>query len=299
MNMSPFRLDEISVRGRRYQVRVWGAEQGPTLFFLHGWGDVGASFQFVVDAMPGSWRIVAPDWRGFGGSQWNDDAYWFLDYLADLDALIAHYSPDQPASIAGHSLGGIVASLYAGVRPERVARFANLEGFALWVASADETPGRLGTWLQNIRERGDSGSSRPSFRHYARREDFAARLLRDNPRLTAERAAFLAECSLLAKDAGFVFAGDPHHRWISPVLFPLDDAMACWRQVSAKTMWITGRQSPIMQALEKRPDDYAQRLACFADVRVEHLDDCGHNLHHDQPEALARLLDAFFSARID
>jgi pimeloyl-ACP methyl ester carboxylesterase len=259
------------------------------LYFLHGWGDVGASFQFVVDALPASWRIVAPDWRGFGGSQWNEDAYWFLDYLADLDAVLNHYSPDQPASIVGHSLGGIVASLYAGVRPERVSRFANLEGFALWVFPPAETPTRLDNWLAGIR--GDQ----PAFRRYRCPEEFAARLRRDNPRLTDERAVFLAEHSLLVVNDAYVFAGDPHHRWISPVLFPLEDAMACWRRVTATTLWVAGRQSPVMRSFADQPDDYAQRLACFADVQVAQLDDCGHNLHHDQPEALAKLLDGFFS----
>ena len=101
--MLPFECEAIVVRGRRCHVRVWGERDAPTLFFLHGWGDVGASFQFVVDVLPGNWRVIAPDWRGFGGSQWNDDAYWFLDYLADLDAVLAHYSPLKPVSIAGHS----------------------------------------------------------------------------------------------------------------------------------------------------------------------------------------------------
>ena len=288
--MKPSRIEKIAVRGRCYQVSVWGEDGAPTLFFLHGWGDVGASFQFVVDALAGHWRVVAPDWRGFGGSQWNHDAYWFLDYLADLDSLLAHYSPDQPVSIVGHSLGGIVASLYAGVRPERVARFANLEGFALWVSSPDETPARLGKWLEAVRA-GD-----PAFRHYRRPADFAARLRNDNPRLTVERAAFLAEHSLRTVDDGCVFSGDPHHRWVSPVLFPLDDAMACWRRITAPTLWIAGCQSVIMRSFAERPDDYKQRLACFPNVEVCQIDDCGHNLHHDQPVALAGLLEDFFVA---
>jgi pimeloyl-ACP methyl ester carboxylesterase len=36
---------------------------------MHGWMDVGASFQFVVDALQGDWHVIAPDWRGFGLSQ--------------------------------------------------------------------------------------------------------------------------------------------------------------------------------------------------------------------------------------
>ena len=133
--MRTSRSEFVSLRARRHHVRVWGEAGAPTFFFLHGWGDVGASFQFAVDALQGNWRIIAPDWRGFGQSQWNEGPYVFADYIADLDALLTHYSPVQPVQIAGHSLGGIVASLYAGIRPERVSRFANLEGFGLWVLS--------------------------------------------------------------------------------------------------------------------------------------------------------------------
>ena len=71
-------------------------------------------------------------------------------------------------------------------------------------------------------------------------------------------------------------------------------SMACWRQVKAPTLWVAGRQSPIMRQFIERPDVYRERLACFADVCDAQLDDCGHNLHHDQPEALARLLADFF-----
>ena len=287
--MLPFECEAIVVRGRRCHVRVWGERDAPTLFFLHGWGDVGASFQFVVDVLPGNWRVIAPDWRGFGGSQWNDDAYWFLDYLADLDAVLAHYSPLKPVSIAGHSLGGIVASLYAGTRPERVARFAKLEGFAPWVTTPDETPARLGKWLDEV------AHGEPAFRTYARRDDFAARLCRDNPRLTAERAAFLAEQSLRADGDSFVFAADPRHRWTSPVLFPLPDAIACWRRISARCLLVAGRQSLFMRQFAARRDELDQRLACFADARLAWIEDCGHNLHHDQPRDLARLLADFFA----
>ena len=287
--MKTSRSEFVAVRDRRYHVRLWGDDEAQTLFFLHGWGDVSASFQFVVEALPGNWRIVAPDWRGFGLTQWNDGPYWFPDYIADLDALLEHYSPDEPASIVGHSMGAIVASLYAGIRPERVARFANLEGFALWVSAPGETPDRFDTWLQQIRD------NNSSFRHYARREEFAVRMRRDNPRLTVERAAFVAEHATLAVDNGFVFAGDPRHRWINPVLYPLEEAKACWCRVTASTLWVAGRDSVIMKPFAANPDDYQARMDCFAKVREVLIDDCGHNLHHDQPEQLATRLGEFFA----
>ncbi|MBS1173205.1 MAG: putative methyl ester carboxylesterase, partial [Proteobacteria bacterium] len=85
-------------------MRRWGADGAPRLFVLHGWMDVGASFQFVVDALEGEWQVIAPDWRGFGESEWTGRPYWFPDYLADLDALLARYSSDEPARLVGASM---------------------------------------------------------------------------------------------------------------------------------------------------------------------------------------------------
>ena len=98
------------------------------MLLLHGWMDTGASFQFVVDCMADDSSCVALDWRGFGRTDWEPNGYWFPNYLADLDALLDILSPNQPTHLVGHSMGGNVASLYAGVRPERVARLVNIEG---------------------------------------------------------------------------------------------------------------------------------------------------------------------------
>ena len=119
----------------------------------------------------------------------------------------------------------------------------------------------------------------------------------DNPRLTAERATFIAEHATLATEDcfGFVFAGDPRHRWINPVLYPLDEAKACWRRVSAPTLWVAGRDSVMMKPFAANPEDYQARMNCFARVREVLIDDCGHSLHHDQPEQLAARLGEFFA----
>jgi pimeloyl-ACP methyl ester carboxylesterase len=57
------------VRGLRYHVRHWGDPQAPKIFMMHGWMDMSASFQFMVDALQQEWHVIAPDWRGFGLSE--------------------------------------------------------------------------------------------------------------------------------------------------------------------------------------------------------------------------------------
>jgi pimeloyl-ACP methyl ester carboxylesterase len=278
----------VRVRERRLHVRSWGESTAPSIFMLHGWHDASASFQFVVDALQREWHVIAPDWRGFGLSQWTDDAYWFPDYLADLDALLEMFSPGTPVRVVGHSMGGNVASIYAGIRPERIAGIVNLEGFGLRPTDADEAPMRYGKWLAQAR----AGAG---FRLYPDRAAFAARLRHDNPRLTVERAAFLSEHLAEEVPGGFRFAADPHHRWVNPILYRMEEARACWRRATAPTLWVRGGDSQFMREYIPSEADYRERLACFAAARDVLLADCGHNLHHDRPEEVARLIEEFFN----
>src|SRR5262245_57364897 len=173
--MKPSESIFVDVRGLRYHLRCWGDSEARKLFLLHGWMDVSASFQFLVDALQGDWRVIAPDWRGYGLSQWSPaDSYWFPDYLGDLDALLARLSPAEPATLVGHSMGGNVACLYAGVRAERVARLVNLEGFGLRGNDASQAPERYARWLDELVEP-------PRFRDYASFDELASRLQQGNP----------------------------------------------------------------------------------------------------------------------
>jgi pimeloyl-ACP methyl ester carboxylesterase len=275
------------LRGRRTYFRVWGDDTAPLLVMLHGWGDASASFQFVVDALKRNWRVIAPDWRGFGATQWNEGPYWFPNYIADLDALLTFLSPGAAVHMVGHSMGGNVATLYAGIRPERVAGIVNLEGFGLRPSDPAEAADRYVKWMVQLNEGG-------AFRVYPDRKTFAQRLRHDNPRLSPSRAAFLAEHLTQETEGGVRFAADPCHRWANPILYRIEEAKAIWRKATAPMLWVRGADSKFMREYIPDEDDYRSRLACFADVRDVLLDNCGHNLHHDRPEDVARLIEEFF-----
>ncbi len=277
----------LDLRGVRYHVRQWGRPSAPRLFLLHGWMDVAASFQFLVDSLARDWHVIAPDWRGFGLSARQHGPYWFPDYSADLELLLDHYSPDEPARLVGHSMGGNIACLYAGARPQRVARLATLEGFGLRASDPALAPARLATWLDQLK----SGAH---FRDYTNRAEVVQRMMRDNPRLNAEQVAFLAEQFTEASaQGGYRYAADPFHKLMNPVPYRLEEAQACWRAITAPVLWVAARDSNIMKAFEGHEADYAARLACFRNVREVVMQDCGHMMHHDQPQQLAAILEGF------
>jgi pimeloyl-ACP methyl ester carboxylesterase len=286
--MTPSESVFLEVRGLRYHCRCWGDPDAPKLVLLHGWMDVSASFQFFVDALAGRWRAIAPDWRGYGLTQWSGaDSYWFPDYLADLDALLARLSPDRPATLVGHSMGGNVAGLYAGVRPERVARLVNLEGFGLPATDAARAPARYAEWLEELGEP-------QRFRDYASFDELAARLVRSNPRLAPERAAFLARhWGMTGADGRVMLRSDPAHKRTNPVLYRLDEVKACWRRVTAPVLWIEGGESELLARWRSKGADLEDRKRCFARLATRILPAAGHMLHHDQPERLAAMVEEF------
>jgi len=281
----------LEVRGLRYHVRRWPAPGQPgarRLFLLHGWMDVSASFQFVVDALRGDWDVYAPDWRGYGLTErGKSDSYWFPDYLADLDRLLEELEHETAATLVGHSLGGNVAAMYAGIRPHRVAKLVNLEGFGLAPTRPEQAPQRYARWLDELHEP-------PALRPYKDFDELAARLCKANPRLTPQRADFLARH--WGRDAGkegVVLRGDPAHKIVNPVLYRYEEARACWQQVSAPVLWVDAAESDTLKRLGLSEAQHAERRRCFAELRYVTVSDAGHMLHHDQPEALARLIEEF------
>ena len=281
------------VRGLRYHLRCWdgeGAEEAvPTVFLLHGWMDVSASFQFVVDRLPRRWRVLAPDWRGFGETERTGaDTYWFPDYLGDLDALLQAFSPAQAVDLVGHSMGGNLALLYAGIRPQRVRRVVNLDGLGLPATRPEQAPGRYAKWL-------DALATGASMRDYPSRQAVAERLMRNDPRLTADRAGFLAlHWSREKADGRFELLGDPLHRLPSPVLYRVDETLACWREVRADVLLVTAGIVDERSAFARQPD-YEERLRAIRSLRRVEVADAGHMLHHDRPDEIARLIEEFFA----
>jgi pimeloyl-ACP methyl ester carboxylesterase len=281
----------FDVRRMRHHVRHWPGDAACRLVLLHGWMDVSASFQFLVDAMSARWDVYAPDWRGYGLTDWGpSDCYWFPDYLGDLDALLERIHPDAPVNLVGHSLGGNVAALYAGVRPARVARLVNLEGFGMSATRPEQAPDRYERWLEELRDP-------PRLRGYPNFAALADRLQKNNPRLTRQRADFLARHWGREVDGSVQLRGDPAHKVVNPILYRYEEARAIWQRIDAPVLWVDASESEALKRIGIGSKQYAERRSAVANLRHVTLSGAGHMLHHDQPEALGSLIEEFLLAR--
>lgn len=301
MNVEPYverrraRSLFLQVRGLRYHVLQWGeptmaSPDRPTLVMVHGWMDVAASFQFVVDALPEDRHILALDWRGFGLSDSpNADSYWFPDYLADLESVIDQLVPGQPIDLLGHSMGGNVVMVYAGVRPARIRRLVNLEGFGMPETRPDQAPRRYAQWLDELKEPA-------ALRPYDTLADVAERLRKTNPLLPAQRAAWLAGHWARRRDDGrYEILGDPAHKRVNPILYQKAEVLECWKRIEAPVLWVEGDQTDVSKWWGNRypRSDFDSRLAVVPRLEQCRLSPAGHMLHHDQPQALADRLTRF------
>ena len=285
--MKPSESLYLDVRGLRYHVRRWGRAGAPKMFLFHGWMDVSASFQFLVDALRGDWDVYAPDWRGYGLSEWTkSDCYWFPDYVGDLDFLLHKLHPEGPANLVGHSLGGNVVCLYAGIRPERVAKLVNLEGFGMPATRPEQAPKRYRLWLDELHER-------PRLMPYDDFRSLAQRLQKNNARLTDERADWLARHWGKEEAGRVVLRGDPAHKIVNPLLYRYEEVRAVWQNITAPTLWVEAAESDTPTRMKLAPGELAERRGAFRALRFETVADAGHMLHHDQPEAVARLIENF------
>lgn len=290
------RSEFVPIRNLRYHVRVWG-EPAPgrvPLVLVHGWMDVGASWQFAVDALGRDHYVIAPDWRGYGLTESAPvDNYWFPDYLADLDFLLDHYAKDQPVNLVGHSMGGNIVMLYAGSRPERIRRLVNLEGFGMPATRPSQAPGRYAKWMDELKSlhRGEM-----ALKAYPDAAGVARRLMKTNPRLTQDKADWLAQHWARPNAKGeWEILGDAAHKIVNASLYRVDEVLEIYSRIAAPTLAVEASDDSLGLWWKGKYtlDDYHERLKAVPDVRIGRIEDAGHMLHHDQPEALARMIAEF------
>jgi len=292
------RSEFVRIRHLDYHVLQWG-EPAPgktPLVMVHGWMDVAASWQFVVDLLAADHHIIAPDWRGFGLTEAPPcDNYWFPDYLADLDGLLDHYAPDTPVNLVGHSMGGNIAMLFAGARPQRIRRMVNLEGFGMPATRPEQAPGRYAKWMDEIKtlHRGEM-----ALKSYDSAAGVARRLMKTNRRLGQDKADWLAtRWARPDADGTWRILGDAAHKITNANLYRLDEVLAIYQSISAPTLAVEASDDSLGQWYQGKYNlaEFHERLKSVPDCRIARVEDAGHMLHHDQPAQVARLIDDFLA----
>jgi pimeloyl-ACP methyl ester carboxylesterase len=281
----PFSQTFIS-QGLKLHYVDWGNEGAPCLLLIHGIRDHARSWDWVARALRGKWRIIAPDLRGHGDSQWSPDGAYLSPYhVLDIVDLIATLGYEK-LTIVGHSYGGNIASRFAAIYPARVKKLVLVDGLgpspevrAEWNAQGQVK--RTRDWIEKRR---DSAARKP--RRFDTLEEAVARMAAANRHLSVDRARHLAVHGVRHHPDGYGWKYDPDVFNFLPEDFPTDSD-AFWREVTTPTLLCWGTESWTANP-EKDP-----RTASFREHRAVVFEKAGHWLHHDQLEAFLSVLNGF------
>ncbi|MSQ01011.1 MAG: alpha/beta hydrolase [Myxococcales bacterium] len=273
-----------TVRGRVLAGLQWGEPVGRPIVFLHGFLDHAGAWSRVAAGLPG-WRL-AYDHRGHGRSAHisasDDDGfvtYHFAEYLADLDGLLAQLGP---AVLVGHSMGGTIATMYAGVRPQRVLAVVTVDGLGL-ADGADGAVTRMEEFLDGV-------GRLPVNRRFVSIDEAAARLRHTHPALDDAWSLELAARSLRPLDGGYAWSWDARHRLRSPVPYRHDHHIRFLRRIRCPVLSVHPQRSPFQDL------DVAALEAQIAALQIIVIENCGHMVHLDAPARLSEGIVSFLGS---
>ncbi len=257
------------------------AGDGPPVLLLHGFLEQGAAWHEVAGRLAAALRrpVVAPDHRGHGrsGHIGTGQHYHFWDYVGDVQGIVDHLGGQ--VDLVGHSMGGTMASLFAGARPEAVERLVLVEG--LGPPDLEERALMLGQQFLDARR---ELAPHPVLRDAA---EAARRMQRFNPRLSDGDALRLAERVVIPVEGGVTWGWDVRHRARNPYPFQQRLFLRFLEAIRAPTLLVDGTDSSYARATP------GARVDAVRAVGHHLLPGAGHLVHHDQPEALADVIRAF------
>ncbi len=253
----------------------WGNAEAEHLLLVHGSQDHCHNWDWTSEALCDDYHVIVPDLRGHGDSEWCMGAgYNNMDYVYDVNQLTFTEELDK-VHVIGHSMGGTIASLFAGVFPEKVASLVLIEGVGgFWYKDRDtQHPGqRIRDWINDTHTL--AGRTPRKY------EDIHAsieRMQTSNPHLSEERARQLTiHGSNRNEDGTYSWKFDNYSHSRVPYSIPYDDMVKLWESITCPVLIINAKDG-----FDHRigQDD---TLRHFKNVELIEVEDAGHWLHHDQ-----------------
>ncbi len=266
----------------------WGNADAPPLLLIHGGRDHARSWDWVAEELRHDWHIIAPDLRGHGDSAWSPDGnYEMSAFVYDVAQLI-HQLGLAPVSIIAHSMGGNIATRYAGLYPENVKKLVNIEGLGLSPAMQAERDSlgiqkRFRQWIEDKRNAAGRTPKR-----YPNIEAAYERMKGENAYLTDEQARHLTVHGISRNEDGtWSWKFDNYLNIWAIFDMPREDLEAIWHAITCPMLLLYGENS---WASNPEKDG---RIEHFPTAQVIEYENAGHWLHHDQFDRFMADVKAF------
>ncbi|GGO74407.1 alpha/beta fold hydrolase [Bowmanella pacifica] len=277
-------MQEISLDLRHLTLSAlrFGNPNGPKVLALHGWLDNAASFVPVADYL-NDWDVVALDLAGHGHSAHRsaDAHYHLLDWVQDIHEVL-HRLGWSSCHFLGHSLGGIIASLYAATFSEQVQSLTMIEAFGPLSLEPESSVTQL---RESVLSR-LAIDEKPARHPPSLAKAITARLLAGD--LSKAAARLLVERNLVEQEDVLMWRTDRRLRTISSLRLTEPQAQAFLAAIQCPVMAVLGEQGfeKVRNNLNRRRELIAQ----LSDVNAQG----GHHVHMDNPETVAEHIRCFW-----
>lgn len=284
--------DGFACHGKRFKTNIRGLNLSylkyenpnkPVIVMLHGFMDFSHSFDLLANELKDDYEIYVWDARGFGDTDWVHESgyYHFAEYVYDLD-LFLNFINQEKYILVGHSMGGIIASLYSSIFPEKISHLINLEGWFFRNPKTEEAPKKMKDWIVGIK------NNKPStpMKNLAEASD---RLLKNDPFMTEEISLHLAHEGTKIIDDRYYWKHDSLHKTVAPTLTNIEQIKEFLKKITIPTLLLKGNgQKNIFLN-----NSFVNGESFFPDAKIVEIENAGHNLHLHQPEKIANLIKDF------
>ena len=267
----------------------WGDPNNPPLILLHGGKDHCRSWDWTARALADRWRIIAPDLRGHGDSEWtNDGEYAMQAFVYDLAQLI-HLLDLAPVTIVAHSLGGNISLRYTGLYPDTVKKLVAIEGLGpspemIKKFTSQPMADRMRDWIDTKR-----AASARTPKKYDTLEDALARMKAANAFLSDEQARHLTVHGAMRNEDGtWSWKFDPYVQIWGPFDIPRENVYDLFGAITCPTLLVYGNDSWASNPIDDGRIKYFNN-----NPKVRTYDNAGHWVHHDRFEDFVNLLNDF------
>lgn len=266
----------------------WGNEGAPPLLLVHGGRDHCRNWDWVAQQLYRDWHVICPDLRGHGDSEWAADGNYDMPaFVYDLAQLV-HQLDLAPVTIIAHSMGGNIATRFAGLYPDQVRKLVNIEGLGPSPKTraqreAAGTPARFRQWIEDKRN-----AAGRVVKRYPSIDAALARMQSENKHLTHEQARHLTIHGVSRNEDGSWSWKFDNYLNVWPVFdLPEAELNAIWASITCPTLLLYGADSWASNPAEDG------RLAHFQNATCIQFENAGHWLHHDQFDRFMKTVQDF------
>ncbi|AIT81714.1 alpha/beta fold hydrolase [Novosphingobium pentaromativorans] len=269
----------------------WGNPDAPPLILQHGGRDHCRSWDWVAEELRHEWHVICPDLRGHGDSEWSPEGNYAMDgYVYDFAQLV-HTLGYEKVTIIAHSLGGNIATRFAGLYPEKVDKLVNIEGLGPTLEKrrmlmGDCSADRMRDWISKKR---DAAGRIP--RKYNSLREAYERMKTENAFLTVEQARHLTVHGASRNEDGTWSWKFDNYLNVWPIVdLPGEHVVRLWEAITCPVLMLWGKDSfASSPALDGRMDH-------FSTASLIEYDNAGHWLHHDQFDRFMADVKAFLAS---